>query len=463
MADAGDSVTAGPPPEARGRHRRKQQWPHVARGLVLGYLAVILLGTLLLTLPASNMQGQWTPPGVAFFTATSAVCVTGLIVVDTGAHFSYFGQTVIMLLLQIGGLGYATAYIFIVLLIGRKLSTGDQHILRTGMNLPHLGHLREVVVRVVIITLAAEALGMAIMLPAFMGSRGSQGVFDALFQSVSSFNNAGFSTFTDSLVSFAGDPLIGLTMPILTVLGGIGFIVMLDLHERFLARRRRLLSLHTHVVLRATALLLVVGFVLTLVFEWNNPSTLAGDPLGEKLLKAFSMSVFPRTCGFNTVGYNVVTPSTYLLTLLLMFIGASPGGTGGGVKTTSFTIISLATLNSFRGRTATIIHGRKVPARVLINAYGLMTVWISVLLAATVALAHFEPFAMEDILFETVSALGTVGLSRGITANLHWMSQGVLCLLMILGRVGPITAGSIAFHPAPPEVVHYPVEDVLVG
>jgi trk system potassium uptake protein TrkH len=463
MQDAEDSLPAGPPPAGHTTTRRRRQWPHVARVLVLGYLGVILLGTALLTLPVSNMQGAWTPVWVAFFTATSAVCVTGLIVVDTGTHFSYFGQTVIMLLIQIGGLGYATAYIFIVLLLGRKLSTGDQNILRTGLNLPHLGHLREVVVRVVIITLAVEALGMAIMLPAFLCHRGGGGVFDALFQAVSSFNNAGFSTFTDSLVSFAGNPAIGLTMPILTVLGGIGFIVMMDLHERFFLRRRRILSLHTHVVLRATALLLIVGFVLSLVFEWNNPATLAGDPLGVKLLKAFSMSVFPRTCGFNTVGYNVVTPSTYLLTLVLMFIGASPGGTGGGVKTTSFAVISLATLNSFRGRTATIIHGRKVPARVLINAYGLLTVWFAVLLVASVAIAHFEPFGTEDIVFETVSALGTVGLSRGITANLHWTSQGVLCLLMILGRVGPITAGSIAFHPAPPEVVHYPVEDVLVG
>ena len=437
--------------------------PHTARILVTGYLAVILLGTLLLSLPLSSSSGVFTPLGVAFFTACSAVCVTGLTVVDTATYYSRFGQSVILLLIQVGGLGYATAYIFVVLLMGRKLSIRDQHTLRTGLNLPHLGGLRRVVLVAVAVTLVAEALGALALLPSFLARTGSAGYFHALFQAVSAFNNAGFSTFSDSLVGFAADPLVGLVMPALVVLGGIGFIVLIDLYDRFIARRRHLLSLHTVVVLRATALLVGVAFVLTLIFEWANPATLAGDPVPERLLKALSMAVFPRTCGFNSVGYDVVTPSTFLLTLLLMFVGASPGGTGGGVKTTTFSIVSLATLNTFRNRTATVLHQRKLPAQVILNAYGLVTVWIATLLVATVAIAHFEDFRAGDLLFETTSALGTVGLSRGITAQLSGISQGILCLLMLAGRIGPITVGSIAFQPAPPELVHHPVEEVLVG
>lgn len=432
--------------------------------LVGGYAAVIALGTLLLALPVSSASGEWVPLGVAIFTATSAVCVTGLIVVDTATYFSAFGKSVILLLIQIGGLGYATAYIFIVILLGRKLSTGAQRTVKEGFNLPGLGRLRQVVLMAVIVTAFFELLGFLVMLPSFAARRGiGSGLFDSLFQTVSSFNNAGFSTYSDSLTSFGADPLVSITMPALTMLGGIGFIVLVDLWDRFVARKRRGLSLHSIVVLRATAWLIAVSFVLVLCFEWNNAATLGGDPLGERLLKALGMAIFPRTCGFNAVDYAVITPGTYLMTLLLMVIGASPGGTGGGVKTTTAFIVGLATFNVFRRRTSTVIHHRKLPAGVLLNAYALVTIWCVTLIAVTLAITYIEPLSVHEVAFETFSALGTVGLSQGITAQLSGASKALLCLLMVAGRVGPITAGSIAFSQPQPDVVHYPVEDVLVG
>jgi len=432
--------------------------------LVGGYAAIIALGTLLLALPVSAASGEWSPLGTAFFTATSAVCVTGLIVVDTATYFSAFGKSVILLLIQIGGLGYATAYIFIVILLGRKLSSGAQQTVKTGFNLPSIGRLRPVVLMAVTVTVVFELLGFLVMLPSFAARRGiGAGFFDSLFQAVSSFNNAGFSTYSDSLASFSNDPLVGIIMPALAILGGIGFIVLVDLWDRFVARKRHGLSLHSIVVLRATAWLIAASFVLVLFFEWNNPATLGAGPPGERLLKALGMAVFPRTCGFSAVDYAVITPGTYLVTLLLMVIGASPGGTGGGVKTTTSFIVSLATLNVFRRRTSTVLYHRKLPAGVLLNAYALVAVWFATLAAVTVIIAHIEPFSVHEVMFETVSALGTVGLSQGITAQLSAASRVLLSLLMVAGRVGPITAGSIAFGQAEPDAVHYPVEDVLVG
>lgn len=447
-----------------GTQKRGAQ-PIAARMLLAGFLGFVLAGAFLLMLPISNAAGEWTPLLPALFTSTSAVCVTGLIVVDTAAYYTTFGKVVILLLIQLGGLGYAVAYSSIIMLLRRRLSQRDQETIRAGMNLPHLGHQREVLKLVLIGTAGFELLGTLLVLPAFVQYRHSgEGVFDALFHAVSAFNNAGFSTCSDNLVSFSTSWLVGLVLPTLVIIGGIGVFVQADLWERYVTRKRLGLSLHTIVVLRATFWLVVGGLMLVLLFEWNNPAVFGGDGLGERLIKAYGMSVFPRTCGFNMVDYKLVMPMTYWLTILYMFIGASPGGTGGGIKTTTATMALLSTLNMFRSRTATVLHGRKIPAKVLLNAYALITVWVALLLFATSAMCNFDPrIDVTDIAFEAVSALGTVGNSRGITPLLSSPSQLILIVLMLLGRIGPITVGSIAFRQAAPDLVHYPVEDVLVG
>ncbi len=448
----------------RSTQKRGAQ-PIAARVLLGGFLGFILAGTLLLALPVSNAAGNWTPMLTAFFTSTSAVCVTGLIVVDTSAYYTTFGKVVILVLIQLGGLGYAVAYSSIIMLLRRRLSQRDQETIKAGMNLPHLGHQREVLKLVLISTLCFQALGALLVMPAFLHHRsGGLGAFDALFQAVSAFNNAGFSTYSDSLTTFSTSYVVGLVLPTLVIIGGIGVFVQADLWERFVTRKRLRLSLHTIVVLRTTLLLVVGGLILVLLFEWNNPAVFGGDGVGERLIKAYGMSVFPRTCGFHMVDYKMVMPMTYWLTILLMFIGASPGGTGGGVKTTTAAMAFLATLNTFRNRTSTYIHGRKIPAKALLNSYALITVWVTVLILAIPAISHFDPgLDITDVVFEAVSALGTVGNSRGVTALLSEPSQLILIALMLIGRIGPITVGSIAFRQAAPDLVHYPVEDVLVG
>lgn len=443
----------------RGSH------PVAARILLAGFLGFVLAGAFLLMLPISNAQGAWTPFLTAIFTSTSAVCVTGLIVVDTATYYTTFGKAVILLLIQLGGFGYAVTYSILIMALRRKMSRHDQETIRSGLNLPHLGRQREILRLVLISTACFELLGLLLVMPAFMAYRGGgAGVFDALFQAVSAFNNAGFSTFSDNLMSFSANPLVGLVLPTMVIIGGIGVYVQADLWERFVTRRSKGLSLHTMVVLRATLLLIAGGMILSLLFEWNNPLTLGGFSFGEKLLNAYSMSVYPRTCGFNTINYANIMPATMWMTVLFMFIGASPGGTGGGVKTTTATMVIFATLNTFRNRTSTVLFGRKLPAKALLNSYALVTVWVTILLLATSAMSHFDPgLDIGNIVFEAVSALGTVGNSRGITALLSEQSRIVLILLMLMGRIGPITIGSIAFRQSVPDLVHCPLEDVLVG
>lgn len=448
-----------PTTKKRGSH------PIAARILLAGFLSFILAGAFLLMLPISNAQGLWTPFLTALFTSTSAVCVTGLIVVDTATYYTVFGKAVILLLIQLGGFGYAVTYSILIMALRRRMSRHDQETIRSGLNLPHLGRQREIVKLVLISTACFELLGLLLIMPAFIAYRGGgAGVFDALFHAVSAFNNAGFSTFSDNLMSFSTNPLVGLALPTMVIIGGIGVYVQADLWERFVTRKSKGLSLHTMIVLRTTLLLIAGGLLVSLIAEWNNPLTLGGYNFGEKLLNAFAMSVYPRTCGFNTVDYASIMPATMWMTVLFMFIGASPGGTGGGAKTTTVTMVVLATLNTFRNRTSTTLFGRKIPAKALLNSYALVTVWVTVLLLATSAMSHFDPgLDFGKIVFEAVSALGTVGNSRGITAMLSEPNQVILIMLMLIGRIGPITIGSIAFRQAAPDLVHCPVEDVLVG
>ncbi len=435
-----------------------------ARLLIAGYLLVITLGTILLMLPLSTSDGRGASFMVALFTATSAVCVTGLIVVDTATYYSFFGKSVILLLIQIGGLGSITAYAFILFLLGKKLSISQMLTLKSGMNLPHLGQLKRIVIVAVTASLIFEILGAILLLPFFYSSDSlAKSVFDAIFQAVSAFNNAGLSTFSDNLLAFAGKAPVVIVMSSLVIIGGLGFLVILDVYECHILRKRSSLTTHTKIVLSTTFTLLVIGFLLTLFFEWNNPQTIGEMPLWQKLLNGLTMSVFPRTAGFNTVDYKFVFPPTVVLTIILMAIGASPGGTGGGFKTSTLALALLAVINLFRGKAGTIIFNRKIPAKNLLNAYILIFVWIIVLSFATILLVALENFRVEDVLFEIASAFGTVGLSRGITASLGTFSQIVLIVLMIAGRVGPVTAGASLFQYALADRLHYPEDEILVG
>ena len=435
-----------------------------SRSLTLGYISIILVGSLLLMLPVSTADGKGAPFLTAFFTSASSVCVTGLIVVDTEIFWSTFGKSVILVLIQIGGLGYITAYAFLLFLLGRKLSIREMATLKAGLNLPHFGRFKQTVTVALLVSLGFEAIGALLLLrPFYLERGGTQGIFDAIFHSVSAFNNAGFSTFSKNISSFYGNFLVVLVISGLVIFGGIGFFVMLDIYETYILRKKPSLTLHSNVVIKMTALLLLIGTLCTLVFEWNNPRTLGNMPLSQKILNAFATAVFPRTAGFHTIDYAQTTLGLMTLTILFMCVGASPGGTGGGFKTTSLALALKSTYNLFRGMSGTTFFRRKIPARVLINAFALIFLWITILFVATTIITIDSGFKIEDTVFECASALGTVGLSRGITPLLSPLDQLVLVVLMIAGRVGPITVGTFAFREVVSPKLHYPEEEILVG
>lgn len=435
-----------------------------ARILVLGYSSIILVGAVLLMLPLSTIDGKGASFLTALFTSTSALCVTGLIVVNTETYFSFFGKLVILVLIQIGGLGYITAYAFILFLLGRKLSIREMGTLKAGMNLPHFGRLRQIVFVALVVSLAFELLGTLILIVPFISAReGSYGIFDAIFHAISAFNNAGFSTFGDNIIRFSNNAFVVITICFLIIVGGIGFFVLLDIYECFFLRKRSSLTMHTKLALSTTGWLLLVGTILVAIMEWTNPRTLGGMPLPQKIMNAFASAVFPRTAGFNTIDFSLTSPMLIILTIFLMAVGASPGGTGGGFKTTSLALAMTSVFNLLRGRFSTSFFSRKVPARVLINAFCLILIWIFLIIISTLLISITDGFRLEDIFFEVTSALGTVGLSRGITAALSPFAKLILIFLMLFGRIGPLTVGSAALQHLGAKRLHYPEEEVLVG
>jgi len=432
-----------------------------ARVLLLGYLAVILVGTILLVLPVSQASGQWGRLIDMIFTATSAVCVTGLIVVDTPTHFSHFGHWVLILLVQIGGLGYMTAASLIFLALGRRMSFSDLLTLKQGLSAPNLGGVRNLLKLVVKTVLTVEAAGFILLLPVLIARDGvAKGVFSALFHSISAFNNAGFSLYSDSLESFRSNPYVVLVFSALIILGGIGFLVIYEVTTH----KFRKLSLHTRLVFVTTAILLVAGMIGFWLLEGLEPGGAFNQlSAGEKFWSGLFASVTARTAGFSTIDYGGLHSATLIMTVILMVIGASPGGTGGGIKTTTFALTALASFSKLREKTRTVIFGRKLDATALITAFSLLF-WATVVLAGGTTILmfieHADPLAL---FFECASALGTVGLSMGITSSLSVAGKILIMLMMIIGRVGPITFGLAMFRGDEKGQVRYPIEEVLVG
>ncbi len=441
---------------------------------VLSFALLILAGTLALEL----LPGLYTGPGLswldALFTATSAVCVTGLIVVDTATYFTTAGQAVILLLVQLGGLGIITFTTVIIIALGRRLSVRHETLTAGQAEVaPHVDY-RSLAKHVIRFTFLLELIGAALLLlswfPRFPPGRA---VWHAIFQSVSAFCNAGFSTFSDSLVGFQTDP-IGLTTTMaLIVLGGLGF---LTLEEIYLWRKSRgagrhpRVSLHSRLVLVTTGALIALGWVLCCLFEWHG--ALDGMPIWAKLLNGLFMSVTPRTAGFNTIDYSKAADSTNFLTILLMFIGGSPGSTAGGVKTTTFGLIILLAYARLRGREYTSVWGRTIPEETIQRSIGLFVVAFGLITAAIFGYVSLEaslpPVSRHGFLaymFEAASAFNTVGLSMGATVDLSSWGRWISILLMYLGRVGPLTfAAAIALaEPTPAGEFRYAYEDVVIG
>lgn len=426
--------------------RRRKVSP--ARILALGYLIMIAMGTLLLLLPFAS---HGCSPIDAIFTATSATCVTGLIVKVTPTDFTLFGQIVILLIIQIGGLGYMTLSSAFFFLLGRRVSLRQRMLMKESINFlnyRNLGHFAFTIFRV---TLIVESIGATILTLwfRFYYHKGwLESLYHGVFQSVSAFCNAGFSTFETNLREFQNDPLIGLLIPLLFIMGGVGFIVLSDLWQRA-GRKTLRLATHTRLVLTATAIYIVAGTLAVLVGEWGGALKELSIPA--RFLNAFFAAVTPRTAGFNLTGVSGMRAYTLLIIMVLMFIGASPGGTGGGVKTTSFSLVLAEIGRVIRGRKEVVMMKRTIKEEQVHRATSLVALSAIVVLTSTFLLVIFN--GGKDVMqcaFEAFSAFGTVGLSMGaagypylsFSAKMTPLGKIVIILTMFFGKVGTMTLGS---------------------
>jgi trk system potassium uptake protein len=434
------------------------------RAVALGFLLTIIAGTLLLMLPAARAEAGGAPWLTALFTAVSAVCVTGLAVVDTGTYWSGFGQVLILLLFQIGGFGMMTAATLLGLMVNRSLRLRTRLVTQVETHAVGLGDVGSVARLVLVVTFACEAL-VALLLTLRLhvghGLPWADSAWSGLFHAVSAFNNAGFSIHGDSLVRYATDAWVLLPVMAAIAVGGIGFPVLHDLRARW--RDPRHWSLHTKLTLWGSVLLLALGFIAFGWYEWDNPKTLGPLATGEKLLGAAFASVSARTAGFNAVDIGALTRESWALHYLLMFVGAGSAGTGGGVKVGTFAVLMLLVVAEVRGHTDTEAFGRRISASSQRQAITVLVLGSSMVVLGTMVLLGGSTLPTEQVIFEVISAFGTVGLSTGITAQLPASSQLMLILLMYVGRVGTITlAASLALGERRMSY-RYPEEHPIVG
>lgn len=446
-----------------------------ARVLLFGFSLIILLGMLLLMLPIAAAPGHSIRLVDAFFTATSAVCVTGLVVKDLSQDFSLFGQLVILLLIQVGGLGYMTLATIMALAFGRRIGLREQLALREAFNLLNLEGLVHFTLRVIKITLLIEAAGALLLAARFSFNFPIiKALYLGIFHAVSAFNNAGFSLFSANLMGYRGDLVVNLVITTLIVLGGIGFIVYSDIVRRYRGEIHQF-SLHSKLALTMTGCLILFGTALFFLFEAQNPQTLGQLPVPERLLASYFQAISARTAGFNTVDLSALSNGALYLLILLMFIGASPGGTGGGVKTTTFGTIVLDLWTTLRGQVETSLYRRRLPAAIVAKAYLITAfafIWLTV---TTLALLGIEHLQLDKyflrVMFEVTSALGTVGLSTGdgsgdvlsFSALFSDFGKLLIALTMLAGRIGPLTLGIAVLKSHEKSRVRYPEGEVLVG
>lgn len=437
---------------------------HPTRAVALAFLLATLAGTALLALPLSQAGSQDVPWITAFFTAVSAVCVTGLVVVDTGTYWSAFGQGVIMVLFQIGGFGMMTAATLLGLMVNRSLRLRTKLITQVETHSLGLGDVSSVARLVLVVTFASEALIASLLtlrLHFAYALPWEDAAWSGLFHAVSAFNNAGFSIHPDSLMRYAADALILLPVMVAIVVGGIGFPVLHDLRTK--CRDPRHWSLHTKLTLSATGILLLGGFLALLAFEWGNPKTFGEMSISGKFLSAAFASVSARTAGFNSIDIGALTHESWALHYFLMFVGGGSAGTAGGVKVGTVAILLMLVIAEIRGRSDSEGFGRRVSHSAQRQAITVLVLGSGMIVAGTLFILRGTDFPTDQVIFEVISAFGTVGLSTGITAGLPESGQLMLTLLMYVGRVGTITlAASLALgeHRMP---YRYPEEHPIVG
>lgn len=428
--------------------------------IIFGFIAVILLGSLLLMLPVSSRSGQVTPFFDSLFTSTSAVCVTGLVVYDTASHWSLFGQFVIMVLIQIGGMGVVTVAAFFSLVSGRKITLMQRSTMQEAISAPKVGGIVRLTGFIIRLTLLFEFVGALIMMPVFCRDFGLKGIWMSVFHSVSAFCNAGFdlmgakSPFS-SLTGYSSEPVINITVMMLIVIGGIGFLTWEDVKEnRFHIKKYRMQS---KVILTVTAVLILFPALYFYFCEFTN---LSG---GERFLTSLFQSITPRTAGFNTADLTQLSGAGQAVIIILMLIGGSPGSTAGGMKTTTVAVLFATAFSVFRRKEDAHYFGRRIADDVIKSAATVLMMYLTLFLAGGLVISVIEGLPLSVCLFETASAIGTVGLSLGITAQLCAVSRLILIVLMFLGRVGGLTLIFAAISGLKKTNSKLPQEKITVG
>ena len=432
-----------------------------SRIIVGSFIAAILFGAFLLMLPFSTVDGKGLSFVNALFTATSATCVTGLVVVDTGKYLTHFGQIVVLLLIQAGGLGIMTLSAFFAVAFGYRMSLRGKLILQDALNYYDMDTLGHLLIHIFLFTAVIEGIGFFLLLLGFLsyGIPFSKALYSAFFHSISAFCNAGFSLYSDSLSRFVNSWDINLTVCFLIVSGGIGFPVLYDVYRRF--KDRNHLSFHSKVALTTTAILIVLGALGIAFFEWDN--VLAPLSYRGKFLATLFQSITPRTAGFNTVDIGSMKEITWLWLMVLMFIGASPGGTGGGIKTTTFVVVLLSVFSTVRNRRDAVMFKHRLSDDVIHKSVAIMFLALLFVLLGTMAVSLVEKKSLVKVAFEVFSAFGTVGLRTGITPSLHPFSKVLLSFIMLVGRVGPLTAVVAMAEEGERERIRYPEGNIIVG
>lgn len=443
---------------------RRSAFQHPARLITGAFAGTITVGTVLLMLPFATTGSTAATFGAAAFTSTSAVTVTGLAIVDTPSHWSGFGELVILLLIQLGGIGIMTLATLVLVGISGRVGLRNRLIAQQEVGVLTLGEVRSVIRAVLYLTASVELLVAVVLTTWFTLHYGEgflEGLWLGVFHAVSSFNNAGFSLYSDSLVRYVSDPVVNITVMGAIVLGGLGIPVLGELvQDRFHWSRW---TLNTKLVLSTSLFLIVAGWVLICIFEWTNTATMGSLSTPESLLSGLFQSVTARTAGFNTLDVGAMREASWLLTAALMFIGAAPASTAGGIKVTTFAMLGFVILSELRGDRDVTLFARRIPTTAQRQALAIALLGVGVVFGATLAITELSGLGIGRILFEVTSAFGTVGLSTGITADVPTAGQVMLVMIMFAGRVGPLTVGTALAVRSRDRRFRFPEERPLIG
>lgn len=436
------------------------------RIILIGFAITILIGTILLALPISSTSGESIGILDAFFTSTSAVCVTGLIVVDTPSAFTTFGEIIIMLLIQIGGLGFMTFGVIVALILGKKIGIKERLLIQQSTNAFTTQGVVRLSISIFLIAFIVETISALILALRWMGEYGFvRALYYGVFHSISAFNNAGFALWPDSLMRYVGDPVVNIVITFLFIVGGLGFTVIIDI---FRIRKWQGLSLHSKIVIAVSASLLVVGPIVIFLIEFTNPKTFGDLSLSEKIWAGYFQGVVPRTAGFNTLDIASMMTASQFFIIFLMFIGASSGSTGGGIKTNTVALLILSVLSTVRGKGDVQIFNRRISTELVLRSLAVIIISILVVLIATFLLVITESdpnnsYDFMTILFEATSAFGTVGLSMGLTFDLSPLGKIIIIITMFVGRLGPLTLALALAQRNFTQPYRYPEEKILIG